>query len=75
MAENTNGSNTYGKCYQSADLIINGGFEQNQCFSDWCGWHKSNFQPEIVPGWTPQPEIEVGIGFDYTKVFRNSWVS
>jgi hypothetical protein len=45
--------------HQSADLMINGGFDQSQCVCslNWCGWNTQNFTNAFVPSWIPQPEI------------------
>jgi hypothetical protein len=57
------------------DLIVNGGFEQNQCKSAFCIWDQVTFQPSSVPGWTPSPEIEIGRGTTYNNVMGTSWVA
>ncbi len=62
-------------CKQSADLMVDGGFEQTKCALAWCGWNKYNFRQEYVPAWIPQPQIEVGRGTVYTNVMGNSWVT
>lgn len=59
----------------TANLVLNGDFEQNQCSGPWCLWNQSTIQPTSVPGWTPSPEIEVGRGTTYTNVFGTSWVA
>ena len=42
---------------QSSELIVNGGFETNQCSSIFCIWSKSNITANDVPGWIPCPVI------------------
>lgn len=56
----------------SDNLIVNGGFEQNDCQSSWCIWNQPTTN---VPGWIPSPEIEIGKATVYTNSLGSSWVA
>jgi hypothetical protein len=56
------------------NYIVNGDFEQNKCPNDCCVWSDKSGD-DLVYGWIPNPEIEVGRGYFYNKILGNSWVS
>ena len=64
------------KCQPSQDLVVNGGFERNQCSAErLCVWNNStSFRPEFLPGWTPYPEVELGRSNIYNSNFKSLWV-
>ena len=61
------------KCQASANLIVNGDFEKNNCSKTSCIWNALNKTATSVPSWISN-EIEVGRGSTYNTVFGNSWV-
>lgn len=44
------------------DFIVNGDFENNECYSKSCLWGQRNFNSRYLPGWIPEPEVEIGKG-------------
>ena len=46
-------SQKFMRCKSSPDLIVNGGFEQNQCKANNCIWNKATFNTNFVTGWKP----------------------
>ena len=46
-------SQKFMRCKSSPDLIVNGGFEQNQCKGVHCWWTKATFNNNFITGWTP----------------------
>jgi hypothetical protein len=49
------------------DLIVNGDFEQNACYSDICTYNINGYQLSSLPGWLPEPAIEIGKGTSYNQ--------
>lgn len=54
--------------------IINGDFQDNKCTKSYCTWNMKNFKSENLPGWSPEPEIELGKGKVYNKNLGNAKV-
>ena len=56
------------------NIIVNGDFELNGCKgASRCGYNTSNYQPSIMPGWKPKPEIEVALEHvQNCDAFRNT---
>ena len=70
-------SNDIQVCQRSANMVVNGGFEQNGCIGkEQCVWNVNiqPYSPDYLPGWTPQPEIEIGTGYRYNSAFGRTWV-
>ncbi len=51
----------------SQNLIVNGDFSQNTCTQDYCIYLDST----SVPGWAPEPELEIGYGRVYSDLLQN----
>ncbi len=59
--------------WSNNNLVTNGNFQTNLCNSTWCLWGEKNYSLPYLPGWIPNPEIEMSKGENYNKVLGSAW--